>query len=90
MTLVWRINLTPQAQKDLAKLDKGEARRICKFLQERVAPDPTAHGKPLKGNLSDFWCWRVENYRILAKIENEELLVLVVLVAHRSKVYGGH
>lgn len=90
MSLTWRISLTPEAQKDMAKLGREEARRIVKFLQERVALDPMASGGLLKGKLRDFWRWRLGNYRILAKIENDDLLVLVVRIAHRSKVYGGH
>lgn len=88
--MAWQISFTPQAQKDLAKIDAQEARRILAFLRERVAPDPKAHGGPLKGQLREFWRWRVGAYRILAKIEDEQLLVLVVEVGHRSKVYGGH
>lgn len=88
--MAWRISFTPQAEKDLAKVDRQEARRIRAFLRERVAPDPKAHGSPLKGQLREFWRWRVGAYRILARIEDDQLLVLVVEVGHRSKIYGGH
>ncbi len=49
---------------------------------------PRAIGGPLKGELRDFWRYRVGDYRILAKLEDEQLLVLVVKVGHRSDVYG--
>lgn len=88
--MAWQISFTPQAQKDLAKLDPQEARRIGVFLRERVVSDPRAHGGQLKGQLREFWRWRVGAYRILAKIEDEQLLVLVVEIGHRSKIYGGH
>jgi len=75
--LAWRIKLTPQAEKDLAVLGGAESRRIVRFLRERVAPDPRALGGPLKGQLKEFWRWRVGDYRILARLEDEQLLVLV-------------
>jgi len=88
--LAWRISFTPQAQKELAKLGKQEARRIGQFLRERVAPNPKAMGGQLKGHLREFWRWRVGDYRILARLKDEELLILVVQVGHRSKVYDRH
>lgn len=88
--MAWQIDFTPAAAKQFAKLGREEARRIARFLRERVAPDPKALGGPLKGNLREFWRWRLGDYRILAKIEDDKLLVLVVQIGHRNKVYGGH
>jgi hypothetical protein len=49
--LAWRIELTATAARQLAKLDKGEARRISAFLRHRVAAleDPRSVGKALTG-----------------------------------------
>lgn len=88
--MAWQIKLTPQAEKDLSKIDRQNARRITRFLHERVIPDPRSVGKALKGQLREFWRYRVGDYRILAKIEDGQLLVLVMEVGHRKKIYGGH
>lgn len=88
--MAWRIRFTPQAQKDLGRIDLQDARRIRRYLHDRVAPDPRAIGGPLKGQLREFWRYRVGGYRILTKIEDEQLLVLVVRVAPRNEAYGGH
>jgi mRNA interferase RelE/StbE len=85
--LVWQIDFTPRAEKELARLGAQDARRIVRFLKERVASNPKALGGPLKGQLRVSWRWRVGDYRVIAKLEDERLLVLVVRVAHRSKVY---
>ncbi len=87
--MAWRISFTPEAKKQLAKLDKQSARRITRFLRERVAPldDPRTLGEPLKGRLREFWRYRVGNYRVLCHIEEGELLVLVVRIGHRRDVY---
>lgn len=84
----WRIEFTPAAEKELAGLDRAVAWDIQRFLRERVASDPRSFGKNLKGQLREFWRWRVGAYRILARIEDDKLLVLVVKLAHRRQVYG--
>ncbi len=87
--MAWRISFTPQAEKDLSGIDSQNARRINRYLRERVAPNPRAMGGPLKGRLREFWRYRAGDYRVLARIEDEQLLVLVVQIGHRSGVYGG-
>ena len=49
--------------------------------------DPRRHGKGLASNRSGQWRYRVGNYRILAEIEDRELIILVIEVGHRSIVY---
>jgi mRNA interferase RelE/StbE len=88
--LAWLIKLEEGAEKDLAKLDKPIARRIIKFLRERIAvlDDPRSVGEALQGSrLGDFWKYRVGDYRIIASIEDGELLVLVVKIGNRREVY---
>ena len=88
--MAWTIEVTAKAEKALAKLNKPVADRITCFLAEKAAQNPRGYGKPLSGSLSGSWSYRAGDYRILAKIENERLVVLVVQVGHRRNVYGGH
>ncbi|MDZ7642071.1 MAG: type II toxin-antitoxin system RelE/ParE family toxin [Desulfurivibrio sp.] len=88
--MIWRVEFTPDAEKELARLDKEAVREIRRFLRERVEPDPRAFGKSLRGQLREFWRWRVGAYRILGRIEDDKLLVLVVKLGHRRHVYGNH
>ena len=87
--MAWQIEFTPEAEKQLSKIDRQSAKRIINFLSERIAPveDPRTVGKALKGVLREFWRYRVGNYRIICKIEDDRLLILMVRVAHRSDVY---
>jgi mRNA interferase RelE/StbE len=87
--LAWAIELEAQAEKELAKLDRPVAQRILRFLRERVSPleDPRLLAKPLKGNLSELWSYRVGDYRLLCEIRDETLVVLVVRIGHRKEVY---
>lgn len=88
--MAWRIEFEAGAKKDLGTLDKQIARRITSFLRERVAQldDVRSIGEALKGSkLGEFWKYRVGDYRIVAKIEDQALLVLVVKVGNRREVY---
>ncbi|PND66214.1 type II toxin-antitoxin system RelE family toxin, partial [Escherichia coli] len=70
--MAWRIEFDPAAAKELGKLDPQAARRILKFLHERVAnlDDPRSIGEALKGSrLGEFWKYRVGDYRIISHIE---------------------
>jgi mRNA interferase RelE/StbE len=84
------IKLDDAAKKDLGKLDKQIARRITKFLHERVAvlDDPRSIGEALKGSkLGEFWKYRVGDYRIISSIEDSALRILVVKIGNRRNVY---
>ena len=49
--------------------------------------NPRIHGKRLQGNLNDKWRYRAYDYRILAKIEDEEVLILIIEIGHRKDIY---
>lgn len=88
--MAWKVDLSSLAEKTLDRLDPKIARRILKFLHERVAPldDPRAIGEALKGSrLSEFWKYRVGDYRIIASIEDGALRILVVRIGNRREVY---
>lgn len=87
--MAWRIELSETANKQLAKLDKTEARRITKFLRERlVASDnPRIVGKALSGPLGGLWRYRVGDYRLICEIQDGVLCVLVLKIGNRREVY---
>lgn len=88
--MAWLIELDEAAKKDIAKLDKPIAKRITSFLRNRVATldDPRSIGEALKGErLGEFWKYRVGDYRIISRIEDDVLCILVVKIGNRNKVY---
>jgi len=89
---VWVIEYDERAARELAKLDAQNARRIKKYLDERIATDddPRRFGEALTDNLSGLWRYRIGDFRVIAEIQDERIVVLVVRVGHRSKIYGGH
>ncbi|CDQ53907.1 TPA: type II toxin-antitoxin system RelE/ParE family toxin [Klebsiella pneumoniae] len=87
--MVWTINYSDRALKSLRKMDKQNARRIVDFMDLRiaVAADPRQSGKPLKGELGEFWRYRVGDYRILCESRDDELVTLAATIGHRREVY---
>lgn len=80
----WKVIFTDHAEKAFAKLDRPIQKEIEKYFSNRVllAEHPRILGKALKGSLSDSWSYRLGNYRIICKIEDSELIIVVVRMAH--------
>jgi len=78
-----------KAVKQLKKLDKQTQRLIFAWIDKNLegCTDPRARGKGLTANHSGKWRYRVGDYRILAQIEDNEVLILVLEVGHRGIVY---
>ena len=86
----WKIEFFVEADRELHKLDPQHAKRILKFLRERVArlDDPRSIGKALQGSrLGEFWRYRVGTFRPICKIEGDRLLVLVLRIGDRKEIY---
>ncbi len=86
--MAYKVEYLPRAVKNLKKLDKAVAARIFDVMDElALLDDPRARGKALTGPLTGLWRYRVGDYRVLCDIRDNELVVLVVDVGHRGRVY---
>jgi mRNA interferase RelE/StbE len=88
--MAWSIEISPAADRQLSKLDPQHAKRILKFLSLRLAhlDNPRSIGQALQGaSLGEFWKYRVGNYRLICKIEDERIVILVLQIGHRRDVY---
>lgn len=84
----YTIRLTPKAAKSVQKMDSVAAKRIRAFLEQKLSTleNPRQLGKKLVNE--DFWRYRVGDYRILATIDDDQILILVVEIAHRRDAYS--
>ena len=88
--MAWHINISETAKKQLQKLDRQTAQRLTHYLRERVLlhDNPRIVGAALQGHrLGELWKYRVGDYRIIVRIKDQELEILVVEVGHRREVY---
>ncbi len=85
----YTVRFTERAKKDLKKLDKHTAALILGWIRKHLenCDNPRLHGKGLTANRSGEWRYRVGDYRILAKIEDNTVTILVLNVGHRRDIY---
>ena len=88
--MAWQIEIDEAAKKELGKLDPQVARRVIQFLSTRLqsVKDPRSMGQALKGStLGNFWKYRLGDIRIIASIEDDRLVILVLRVGNRKEIY---
>ena len=88
--MAWQIEFDEAAKKELGKLDPQVALRVTRFLHERLEnlKNPRSIGQALKGSeLGNFWKYRLGDIRIIASIEDERLVILVLRMGHRKEIY---
>ena len=85
----YRVELTKRARRQLRKMDRNVARLITRWMREKLAgcEDPRRHGGPLGGDRLGQWRYRVGDYRIIAEIHDDRVLIMVMTVGHRREVY---
>ncbi|MCI2148943.1 type II toxin-antitoxin system RelE family toxin [Bifidobacterium crudilactis] len=85
----YHVRLTPAALKQLRKMDRFDARIITDWITDRLegCDNPRAFGKPLSANRAGEWRYRIGKYRVLCIIQDNELIVHVFSIEHRSTVY---
>lgn len=86
---MWAIRLDAKAEKELGRLSGADRQRILKFLHQRIVPseNPRLIGEALTGSLSGLWKYRVGDYRLIAKIDDQAITIYVVRIGNRREVY---
>lgn len=86
---MYKVVLTDKAIKILKKLDRNTARMILGWIRKNLegCSDPRIHGKPLVGNHSGKWRYRIGDYRLLADIVDDEIVIYIVNIGHRRDIY---
>ena len=85
----YHVVFSAQAKKSIKKLDCYVHTTIIAWIRKNLegCSNPRIHGKPLTANRSGQWRYRVNDYRIIADIQDDKVIILVLAVAHRREVY---
>ena len=79
---------TIKFKEDLSKLDNSVVKTILKYIKKlELSDNPKAYGKELGGNMAGLYRFRINNYRLITKIEEEKLIIYALGLSHRSKIY---
>ena len=85
--MVWQIKWSNTAEKQLSRIDNKNAQKIVTKLEE-ITVDPHVSTEKLAG--FDLRKLRVGNYRVILGIEGQKMIIFVVEVGHRSKIYKNY
>ncbi|WP_161978946.1 type II toxin-antitoxin system RelE family toxin [Streptococcus sp. S784/96/1] len=87
--MIYKVVLTSKAEKQLRKLDNFTRKTILSWIKKNLyqTTNPRQHGKGLTANYSGKWRYRVGDYRILANIYDDEIVIEVFAVSHRKDIY---
>lgn len=85
----YHVEFSKRAMKALKKLDKQQAALILGWVRKNLegTTDPRRHGKALTADCTGTWRYRVGDVRLLAEIQDETVVILIVHVGHRRDVY---
>lgn len=87
--MTYNVETTAAFDKEFKKLDRPVQKILKAWIEKNLIDcvNPCQHGKALKGNLQEFWRYRVGDYRILAAIQDDRLIILAMSVGHRKNIY---
>ena len=87
--MAYRVMFSDIALKKLQKMDKTTASLLIGSIEKKLegCENPRLYGKPLNKNHKGKWRYRVGDYRILALIEDEKVLITVIEIGHRRDIY---
>lgn len=85
--MAFQARLLDAAARDLARLDRPEARRVVQRINWLASNLDTIRPEVLSGDLAGFFKLRVGDYRVIYEILGAEQILLVHAVGHRREVY---
>ena len=85
---MYKVLYLDPVEKDLKRLDRSTARKILKRIETYVVLDPKGLGKPLKGDFQGYWRYRWGDFRVIYKISEREILIIVLRISGRKDVYS--
>lgn len=85
----YSVKYKKSARKKLEKFDANVRARIKEWIETNLegCENPRLYGAALHGDLKDFWKYRVGDYRIIAQIQDDKVVILVVKIDKRGDVY---
>ena len=86
----WQVTFSRDALKQLKKLDKHTASLILGWIRKNLegCENPRLHGKALTANSTGQWRYRVGDYRIIAELQDKQIVILILNVGHRRDIYN--
>ena len=85
----YKVVFTNKANKALKKTDHSQRKMILSWIKNNLVDcdEPRKQGKALTGDKKGYWRYRVGAYRLIAKIDDGRLIIIMVNISHRRDIY---
>lgn len=70
--------------KDFKKIPAGSQGKILRVIEKKLAANPEVFGKPLHAELKGYYRLRVDLYRIIYRIEKQQVIVYIMHIGLRK------
>lgn len=86
---MYQIVTTDKFDKSFKKFDRHTQKIIKSWIEKNLmnCENPRLHGKGLTANRNGQWRYRVGNCKILADIQDNNIVLVLVDIGHRSRIY---
>ena len=87
---MYKIVFDEAIKKDLKKLDKQTLKILFNWIEKNLSntDDPRSKGKALVGNKKGYLRYRIGDYRLITRIEDDRLIIIAINYKHRREVYN--
>lgn len=87
---MYNVFLTDNFKRRLKSVDEKQSIDILEWIRDNIdkTDDPKSKGKELKGDLSGYWAYTIDDYRIVADINKDEFKIIIITVGHRKNIYN--
>lgn len=88
--MTYHVLFTASAKKSLQKMDRAASSLILGWIRKNLenTENPRLHGKALTANHRGKWRYRVGDYRLIADIQDENIVILMLKIGHRREIYS--
>ena len=85
----YNVEYSKIAMNAIKKMESSTSKLIRTWIEKNLidTENPRIKGKALTGDLKGLWRYRVGDYRILADIQDDKIVILILDIGHRSKIY---
>lgn len=81
---MWKIRIHKLViEEDFKKIDEYNKKVILKTIEKKLKVDPKGYGSKLRYELNGFLKLKISKYRVIYKIEEDRVLVLVLKIGIR-------
>ena len=86
---MYHIRTTENFDRQFKKLDPSVQRLVKNWITKHLSncEDPRVYGKGLVAEFKGYWRYRIGDYRLIAEIIDDEMVIIAIAIAHRSEVY---